>query len=76
MFLKNKNIIFKIRRSKVTDYAALTLKVTIATIAGGTVSGNVQNMIPVQKCLYVLPRLFLQAQCRGFNSVQKLPSSF
>ena len=26
MFLKNKNIIFKIRRSKVTDYAALTLE--------------------------------------------------
>ena len=25
MFLKNKNIIFKIRRSKVTDYAALNL---------------------------------------------------
>ena len=25
MFLKNKNIIFKIRRSKVTDYAALIL---------------------------------------------------
>ena len=24
MFLKNKNIIFKIRRSKVTEYAALT----------------------------------------------------
>ena len=24
MFLKNKNFIFKIRRSKVTDYAALT----------------------------------------------------
>ena len=24
MFLKNKNSIFKIRRSKVTDYAALT----------------------------------------------------
>ena len=24
VFLKNKNIIFKIRRSKVTDYAALT----------------------------------------------------
>ena len=29
MFLKNKNIIFKIRRSKVTDYAALTLCVPI-----------------------------------------------
>ena len=27
MFLKNKNIIFKIRRSKVTDYAALTMGV-------------------------------------------------
>ena len=25
VFLKNKNIIFKIRRSKVTDYAALTV---------------------------------------------------
>ena len=25
MFLKNKNIIFKVRRSKVTDYAALTI---------------------------------------------------
>ena len=28
MFLKNKNIIFKIRRSKVTDYAALILRMT------------------------------------------------
>ena len=26
MFLKNKNIIFKIRRSKVTDYAALIIE--------------------------------------------------
>ena len=26
-FLKNKNIIFKIRRSKVTDYAALSNKI-------------------------------------------------
>ena len=26
MFLKNKNIIFKIRRSKVTDYAALKVR--------------------------------------------------
>ena len=36
MFLKNKNIIFKIRKSKVTDYAALSGDPTImisATIA-------------------------------------------
>ena len=26
VFLKNKNIIFKIRSSKVTDYAALSIK--------------------------------------------------
>ena len=26
MFLKNENIIFKVRRSKVTDYAALILR--------------------------------------------------
>ena len=29
MFLKNKNIIFKIRRSKVTDYAALKTSVVV-----------------------------------------------
>ena len=29
MFLKNKNIIFKIRRSKVTDYAALNMRTSI-----------------------------------------------
>ena len=32
MFLKNKNIIFKIRRSKVTDYAALTRACNIAIV--------------------------------------------
>ena len=30
MFLKNKNFIFKIRRSKVTDYAALTIKALLS----------------------------------------------
>ena len=30
MFLNNKNIIFKIRRSKVTDYAALRIKVYVS----------------------------------------------
>ena len=29
MFLKNKNIIFKIRRSKVTDYAALNSQMSL-----------------------------------------------
>ena len=29
VFLKNKNIIFKIRRSKVTDYAALTVNIGV-----------------------------------------------
>ena len=32
VFLKNKNIIFKIRRSKVTDYAALNLKKSIQNL--------------------------------------------
>ena len=38
MFLKNKNIIFKIKRSKVTDYAALTYmrKVIHSRTADGT----------------------------------------
>ena len=33
MFLKNKNIIFKIRRSKVTDYAALSYHLPLKTFA-------------------------------------------
>ena len=32
MFLKNKNIIFKIRRSKVTDYAALRTDSAMSTM--------------------------------------------
>ena len=35
MFLKNKNIIFKIRRSKVTDYAALTNADPESFVRGG-----------------------------------------
>ena len=31
VFLENKNIIFKIRRSKVTDYAALNIFINIST---------------------------------------------
>ena len=33
VFLKNKNIIFKIRRSKVTDYAALMQVKSIAELS-------------------------------------------
>ena len=32
MFLKNKNIIFRIRRSKVTDYAALNINCKLAVL--------------------------------------------
>ena len=41
MFLKNKNIIFKIRRSKDTDYAALNVYFMLSyqvTIEGNTMS--------------------------------------
>ena len=34
MFLKNKNIIFKIRRSKVTDCAALNKRLPIPSLPG------------------------------------------
>ena len=44
MFLKNKNIIFKIRRSKVTDYAALSLCLNMYSLymlqpIGGLITG-------------------------------------
>ena len=41
MFLKNKNIIFKIRRSKVTDYAALNVEVHLKTRSGNV---NIQEL--------------------------------
>ena len=49
MFLKNKNIIFKIRRSKVTDYAAL--KAALSTeimlyMLCGAVAKKLQNNSP------------------------------
>ena len=38
MFLKNKNIIFKIRRSKVTDYAALNVcKISVKKVNSETI---------------------------------------
>ena len=40
MFLKNKNIISKIRRSKVTDYAALTMVNGCLTVKMGLRADN------------------------------------
>ena len=40
MFLKNRNIISKIKRSKVTDYAALTRPVGSDYRLGGTDGGG------------------------------------
>ena len=37
MFLKNKNIIFKIRKSKVTDYAALTTPYRLVSALAGLI---------------------------------------
>ena len=46
VFLKNKNIIFKIRRSKVTDYAALTKK-----------RDNICALFKTSKCLIKYKRI-------------------
>ena len=52
MFLKNKNIIFKIRRSKVTDYAALNdlghllLVIIVNPWGRGHLAGNLPQMWP------------------------------
>ena len=39
VFFKNKNIIFKIRRVKVTDYAALS-HVSVCIVSGPNVTGK------------------------------------
>ena len=43
MFLKNKNIIFKIRRSKVTDYAALTNNIYLNFISNFQIKSALQQ---------------------------------
>ena len=51
MFLKNKNIIFKIRRSKVTDYAALRYLRNKTLLMDGhthTQTDNVKTVYPPQ----------------------------
>ena len=52
MFLKNKNIIFKIRRSKVTDYAALKVLSHQMNVSSGV---SKVNSIYV----YIRPKHFL-----------------
>ena len=46
MFLKNKNNIFKVRRSKVTDYAALTKSIIIAILKGNKGKNAFQEVFP------------------------------
>ena len=50
MFLKNISIVFKIRRSKVTDYAALSDGHTLPDGANGRVpdSNNLCPFVPVR----------------------------
>ena len=49
MLLKNKNIIFKIRRSKVTDYAALILLFNVIHVKIGP--RNKQYIIILMECM-------------------------
>ena len=56
MFLKNKNITFKIRRSKVTDYAALrNKKIRNRRIYNFCVSndGLVKYLLKISNCIFI-----------------------
>ena len=57
MFLKNKNIIFKFRRSKVTDYAALTVFWEAVTyICDGTYASTCSCCrVGVSRCYVSVP---------------------
>ena len=57
-FLKNKNIIFKIRRSKVTDYAALNQKQKNPKIASGVSHIIVWSQIQQNKGAAVMEPLW------------------
>ena len=56
MFLKNKNIIFKIRRSKVTDYAALRVR-----NKKNLILNSIIYVLGTQKNLYEHPKHMLTA---------------
>ena len=59
MFLRNKNIIFKIRRSKVTDYAAL--KTELLTMLMTSLAHNADAMgsikVKVEVKFYLITQL-------------------
>ena len=50
MFLKNKNIIFKIRRSKVTDYAALSVHSKIDKTKILMANGELMKVESIAEC--------------------------
>ena len=64
VLLKNKNIIFKIRRSKVTDYAALNVRIELTS--SSTMYMNMRKMKDLislsigmdQSIIYRTPELF------------------
>ena len=59
MFLKNKNIIFKIRKSKVTDYAALNVKKLFK-------DSKWKSKFKLYKCVIPSPRM---SRLRYFSSL-------
>ena len=73
MFLKNKNIIFKIRRSKVTDYAALNSDTSHLDLDHQ--SDCLFSQIPLYLIKY-LPQLEIMADMwlRGLKNVPNIVS--
>ena len=63
MFLKNKNIIFKIRRSKVTDYAALTSVLSKGVIFALGLFLTWTEIIPLK--ITCTGKIFLKITCNG-----------
>ena len=70
MFLKNKNIIFKIRRSKVTDYAALNthriLKLAKSLIRLRVCAGKSEHLL-VRHTTLLLVCAACEISILGFN---------
>ena len=74
MFLKNKNIIFKIRRSKVTDYAALNGTCKINALESGFQWGKCVVKI-LSHLVYVLS-VFYPFKLNGISTFVNWPSPF
>ena len=73
MFWKNRNIIFKIKRSKVIDYAALIFQVNLIILQAQESNYCDRCLVEPTNCRKVSGTFGITVMSRGYNPVVDIP---